>query len=229
MTCFVVVDDVSIWWQMLIFVFLCPKRWLQFNSRMVRTHFSSIMTLNMWKMIAETRSYIFGWRSRFRRRRVCLSCLISIQDQPENHLSVRLPPDKKSLLFVIIRAVFKWLSKVITLLRLLRLVIGLKESRQYFNQWEAKPKPIAPSTRDFPHASSELHVISKNPDWFMALFASVVIGRSSYFGFGCATVIWKALYSNLIGSFTRFGFSYLCSRARWRLREFFCPFVYKAI
>ena len=57
--------------------FLCPKHWFQFNSRIVRTHFSSIMTLNNWKMIAETRSYIFRWRSRFRRRRVCLS-LVSI-------------------------------------------------------------------------------------------------------------------------------------------------------
>ena len=70
------VDDVSIWWQMLNFVFLCPKRWFQFNSRIVRTHFSSIMTLNNWKMIAETRSYIFRWRSRFRRRRVCLTSLL---------------------------------------------------------------------------------------------------------------------------------------------------------
>ena len=34
------------------------------------------MTLNNWKMIAETRSYIFRWHSRFRRRRVCLSSLI---------------------------------------------------------------------------------------------------------------------------------------------------------
>jgi len=66
------VDDVSLWWQMFNFVFLCPKRWFQFNSRIVRTHFSSIMTLNNWKMIAETRSYIFRWRSRFRRRRGCL-------------------------------------------------------------------------------------------------------------------------------------------------------------
>ena len=40
-----------------------------------------------------------------------------------------------------------WLSKVIPWLRLLRLVIGLKDSRQFFNQWEAKPKPIAPCTR----------------------------------------------------------------------------------
>ena len=57
------------------FVHLWPKRWFQFNSRIVRTHFSSIMTLNNWKMIAETRSYIFRWRSRCRRRRVYLSFL----------------------------------------------------------------------------------------------------------------------------------------------------------
>ena len=72
------VDDVSIWWQMFNFVFLRPKRWFQFNSSIVRTHFSSILSLNNWKMIAETRSHIFRWRSRFRRRRVCLSSLISI-------------------------------------------------------------------------------------------------------------------------------------------------------
>ena len=71
------VDDVSIWWQIFNFVFLCPKRWFRFNSRMVRTHFSSVMTLNNWKMIEETRSYIFRWRSRFRRRCVCLSSLLS--------------------------------------------------------------------------------------------------------------------------------------------------------
>ena len=91
------------------------------------------------------------------------------------------------------RAVFKWLSKVITWLRLLRLVIGLKDSRQFFSQWEAKPKPIAPCTGNFFRASGKLQVISRNSDWFMALFASVVIGRSSYFGFGFTTVIWKPL------------------------------------
>ena len=71
------VDDVSIWLQMFNFVFLSPKRWFQFNSRIVITHFSSIMSLNNWKMIAETRSHIFRWRSCFRRRRVCLSSLLS--------------------------------------------------------------------------------------------------------------------------------------------------------
>ena len=57
--------------------FSCPKRWFQFNSRIVKAHFSGIMTLNNWK-IPETRSDIFKWRSRFCRRRVCLSSLISL-------------------------------------------------------------------------------------------------------------------------------------------------------
>ena len=93
------------------------------------------------------------------------------------------------------RAVFKWLSKVITWLRLLRLVIGLKESRQFFNQWESKPKPIAPCTRDFSRTLSELQVIARNCDWFIALPASIVIGRSNCFGFSFPTVVWKPLYS----------------------------------
>ena len=92
------------------------------------------------------------------------------------------------------RAVFKWLSKVITWLWLLRLVIGLKDSRQFFSLWEAKPKPTAPCTRDFSRASSELQVIARNCDWFIALFVPVVIGRSNCFGFGFSTVIWKLLY-----------------------------------
>ena len=91
------------------------------------------------------------------------------------------------------RAVFKWLSKVITWLRLLRLVIGLKESRQFF---DAKPKAIASRTRDSPRASSELQVIARNCDWFIALFVPVVIGRSNCFGFDFSTLIWKPLHLN---------------------------------
>ena len=54
----------------------CPKRWFQFNSRIVSTaHFSCIITLSNLKMIAETRSDIFRWRSRSCRRRVWLSSL----------------------------------------------------------------------------------------------------------------------------------------------------------
>ena len=57
-------------------IFSCPEGWFQFNSWIVKAHFSRIMTLNNWKMIAETRSDIFIWRYRFRRRRVCLSSLL---------------------------------------------------------------------------------------------------------------------------------------------------------
>ena len=86
------VDDVSVWWQMSNFVFLCPKRWLQFNPRIVRTHFSSIMSLNNWKMIAKTRSHIFRWRSRVRRRPVCLSSLFWKSERKfpwDNHVNLK--------------------------------------------------------------------------------------------------------------------------------------------
>ena len=65
------VDDVSIRWQMFHFL----KHWFQFNSRIVRTHFSCVMTWNNWEMIAETQIYILRWRSCFRRRCVCLRSL----------------------------------------------------------------------------------------------------------------------------------------------------------
>ena len=70
------VDDVSIWWQRSILSVLSQKRWFQFNSRIVRTHFASVMTLNNCEIIAEMQSYIFRWRSRCRRCRICLSSLI---------------------------------------------------------------------------------------------------------------------------------------------------------
>ena len=63
------------------FVLLCPKRWFQINSRIVRAHFSSKMTLNNWKLVVETRSYIFRWRFRFRRRRVCSCSLLALVRQ----------------------------------------------------------------------------------------------------------------------------------------------------
>ena len=62
-------------------------------------------------------------------------------------------------------------------------MIGLKDSRQFFNQLEVNPQPIAPCTRDFSRASSELQAIARNWDWFMALFVRIVIGRSNCFGF----------------------------------------------
>ena len=76
----------------------------------------------------------------------------------------------------------------VTWLQLLRLVIGLKISHQFINQWEGRPKPIVTCTRDFFRALSKLHGIAKNLDWFMALFAPAVIGRSNYFGI-CFTAL----------------------------------------
>ena len=90
----------------------------------------------------------------------------------------------------VIRAVFKWLSKVIIWLRLLRLVIGLKDSRQFFNQWEAKRKAIPPCTRDFSRSLSELQEIARNSDWFTALFAPVVIGRVRKDQVNISTSFW---------------------------------------
>ena len=36
--------------------------------------------------------------------------------------------------------------------------------------------------RDFSRSLSKLHGIATNSDWFIALFAPAVIGRSNYFG-----------------------------------------------
>ena len=105
-----------------------------------------------------------------------------------------------------VRAVFKWLSKVITWLWLLRLMIGLKDSWQFFSQWEAKPKPkpIAPCPRDFSRSLSKCQIIARNCDWFIALFVPVVIGRRDNFSIGFSTVIWKPLY------LVKFAHSHLC-------------------
>ena len=65
------VDGVSTWRQIFNFVFFSLKCSFQFNSRILRTHFASVMNWNNWDMIPETRNYIFRSRSRCRRRRVC--------------------------------------------------------------------------------------------------------------------------------------------------------------
>ena len=82
------------------FVLWSQKCWFQFNSRILRTHFASIMTLNHSEIIAETRSYIFRLRSRCRRCRVSLSSVIISQQARDimnftsfwNENSVKRPP-----------------------------------------------------------------------------------------------------------------------------------------
>ena len=80
MTCFAVVR--TTWAQDDKCSFLSLKRWFQFNSWIVRTHFATLMTLNNSEMTAQTRSYIFRWRSRCRRRRVCVNSLIVKKRRP---------------------------------------------------------------------------------------------------------------------------------------------------
>ena len=40
----------------------------------------------------------------------------------------------------------------------------------------------------FSRAWRRLHAFASNSDWFIALFTSVVIGQSNYFGFGFTTL-----------------------------------------
>ena len=82
------VDDVSTWWETFKFAFLPLKRLFQFNSRIIRTHFARLMTLKNCEIFAETRSYIFRWRSQSRRRRLCLS---SLYCRLVNWLLLKLP------------------------------------------------------------------------------------------------------------------------------------------
>ena len=73
--------------------------------------------------------------------------------------------------------------------RLLSIVIGSKGSRHFFNELEAELRQITPSTNDFSRPLSKLQVISRTSEWFIALFAPLVIGWSNYFGIGISTVI----------------------------------------
>ena len=57
----------------------------------------------------------------------------------------------------------------------------LKRLAPVFQPMRSKPKSIAPCTRHFSRALSELKVIARNCDWFIALSAPVVIGRSNCF------------------------------------------------
>ena len=87
------------------------------------------------------------------------------------------------------RVVFKWLSKV----------IGLQDSRQFFNRNEKQNQNQSHHVHViFSGALSELQVITRNCYWFIALFAPFVIGRSNCFGFGFSTVLWKLLYAIMI-------------------------------
>ena len=77
---------------------------------------------------------------------------------------------------MVIRAVFIWVSKSNFVLRLLRYVIGLKDSRHFFIQSEVRPKPIVTRSHAFSRALRQLHVITSSFDWFTVLSVFFVIG-----------------------------------------------------
>ena len=81
------------------------------------------------------------------------------------------------------------------------LTLDLKVSRQFRNQLEGKPKPIC--TREFSRALSKLHEIATNLDWFIALFAPAVIGRSNLL---CYLFYDTQLKTALCGDKTKFSF-----------------------
>jgi len=53
---------------------------------------------------------------------------------------------------------------------------GLKTSRHFFIQSEAKPKPIANRSHTFSRAWHQLHVFIMSFDWFVGLSVFFVIG-----------------------------------------------------
>ena len=123
---------------------------------------------------------------------LCRLCYATVRNMLGFFISHKLMLEVVVILNV--RNCLELFSNVITRLRMLRLVNDLNVSRQFFNQWEAKPRPFASCTRDFSRVLSKLQVISRNSDWFISLFALVVIGRSNYSGIGFSTVIWKPPY-----------------------------------
>ena len=81
---------------------------------------------------------------------------------------------------------------------IIRLVIGLKNSRHFLNQSEVNPKPIAILSRMFSRASCRLHAFASSFDWFAGLSVSFLIGQSDYLGFGLTTLNRKSLYCTCV-------------------------------
>ena len=81
-----------------------------------------------------------------------------------------------------------------------RTVIGyLTKHGPFFQPQRSKTK----TNRDLhEHAralcASIIHVIASNSGWFMSLFAPVVIGHSSYFGFGFTKLTWPIFDTNYL-------------------------------
>ena len=65
----------------------------------------------------------------------------------------------------------------------------LKNVHPVFQPMRSKVKTNRILYARFSRALNKLHVIARNSDWFITLFAPVVIGRSNYFAIGFSTVM----------------------------------------
>ena len=75
---------------------------------------------------------------------------------------------------------------MITRLKFLRFVIGLKSRANFPTNEEQNPIEY---TRDFSRALSESQVSTRNSAWFVALYAPVVIRQGNYLDIGFSSVI----------------------------------------
>ena len=69
-------------------------------------------------------------------------------------------------------------------------MIGLKSRASFSTNRRQNENQL----RYFSRIVNKLQVIARNFDWFIALFALVVIGRRIKFGIGFSTVILKLRY-----------------------------------
>ena len=91
-------------------------------------------------------------------------------------------------------AVFELLSKVMTRFRFATLSDWLKNLAPVFQPMRSETKANLTLYARFSRSLSKFKVIiATSSDWFIALFARLVIGRCSYFATGFSTVIWKQL------------------------------------
>ena len=108
-------------------------------------------------------------RSRRRRQRQRRKSMISKDQKKAATTAKTIVCMRRRSIAHSFREAVKWLSWVIKQLLLQHLMIGLKISRQFFNKWEAKPKPIAPCALYFSRAFSKVQVIARNSVLFYRL------------------------------------------------------------
>ena len=90
--------------------------------------------------------------------------------------------------------VFKGILKVIKQLRLLLSMIASTISLQFFSHWDAKPTALC--KHDLSRVLSKFQVITGNSNWFIALFARVVIGQGYYApNVSCVIFLGRWFYS----------------------------------